>query len=44
MVEDAHFAGLGAAPATGEPKNAFSRSVIGLPKRKTALDIDGPGK
>jgi hypothetical protein len=27
MVEDAHFAELGAAPATGVPRNAFSLSV-----------------
>ena len=27
MVEDAHFAELGAAPATGVPRNAFSHSV-----------------
>lgn len=27
MAEDAHFAELGAAPATGVPRNAFSHSV-----------------
>ncbi len=27
MVDDAHFAELGAAPETGVPRNAFSHSV-----------------
>ena len=46
MVEDAHFAELGAAPATGVPRNAFSHSVRvaekGKGRRHKVMEIRSP--
>ena len=41
MVEDAHFAELGAAPATGVPRNAFSHSVRVAEKGRPDNEVIG---